>query len=310
MSQMVGKPVRVQFMRWDEHGWDSSAPPRTRRRPAGIDAAGNIVAYDYTACMMPFGDGPDAGVGPGRHDDRHRPRELRLGTAHVAGGSTAATRLAPAPDRDVRCGISTPCRHRRVLAKTQAALQRHRSRSARCAHRPAPQSCFASRADRGRARACGGAWTRITFRRANIDRRTPLWPAVAVGRGRLDARSGVEAEGRQLGRADGRRQDRPWVSPSPATTRLMSDAARPSSPTWQVNIKTGKIAVKHIVRSPRTTGSSVNPEAGREPDERHALIQRRHAARMLEQVTFNKRPRHEPRLGLVPDPPLQRIHRR
>ena len=26
MSQAVGKPVRVQFMRWDEHGWDQFGP--------------------------------------------------------------------------------------------------------------------------------------------------------------------------------------------------------------------------------------------------------------------------------------------
>jgi nicotinate dehydrogenase subunit B len=26
MSQQVGRPVRVQFMRWDEHGWDNYGP--------------------------------------------------------------------------------------------------------------------------------------------------------------------------------------------------------------------------------------------------------------------------------------------
>jgi nicotinate dehydrogenase subunit B len=49
MSQMVGKPVRVQFMRWDEHGWDQFGPAQATDVRAGIDAAGNIVAYDYTA---------------------------------------------------------------------------------------------------------------------------------------------------------------------------------------------------------------------------------------------------------------------
>ena len=38
MSQLAGKPVRLQFMRWDEHGWDNYGPaaadrhPRRRRR--------------------------------------------------------------------------------------------------------------------------------------------------------------------------------------------------------------------------------------------------------------------------------------
>ena len=49
MSQVVGKPVRVQFMRWDEHGWDQFGPAQATDVRAGIDAAGNIVAYDYTA---------------------------------------------------------------------------------------------------------------------------------------------------------------------------------------------------------------------------------------------------------------------
>ena len=49
MSQAVGKPVRVQFMRWDEHGWDQFGPAQATDVRAGIDAAGNLVAYDYTA---------------------------------------------------------------------------------------------------------------------------------------------------------------------------------------------------------------------------------------------------------------------
>jgi len=49
LSQLVGKPVRVQFMRWDEHGWDNFGPAQATDVQAGIDATGKIVAYDYTA---------------------------------------------------------------------------------------------------------------------------------------------------------------------------------------------------------------------------------------------------------------------
>ncbi len=49
LSQAVGKPVRVQFMRWDEHGWDQFGPAQATDVHAGIDAAGKLVAYDYTA---------------------------------------------------------------------------------------------------------------------------------------------------------------------------------------------------------------------------------------------------------------------
>ena len=47
MSQAVGKPVRVQFMRWDEHGWDDYGPAHLAEVRAGVDAVGKLVAYEY-----------------------------------------------------------------------------------------------------------------------------------------------------------------------------------------------------------------------------------------------------------------------
>ena len=47
MSQAVGKPVRVQFMRWDEHGWDDYGPAHLADVRAGVDASGKLVAYEY-----------------------------------------------------------------------------------------------------------------------------------------------------------------------------------------------------------------------------------------------------------------------
>ena len=47
LSQAVGKPVRVQFMRWDEHGWDDYGPAHLADVRAGIDASGKLVAYEY-----------------------------------------------------------------------------------------------------------------------------------------------------------------------------------------------------------------------------------------------------------------------
>ena len=47
LSQAVGRPVRVQFMRWDEHGWDQYGPAHLAEVRAGIDAEGNLVAYEY-----------------------------------------------------------------------------------------------------------------------------------------------------------------------------------------------------------------------------------------------------------------------
>jgi nicotinate dehydrogenase subunit B len=47
LSQEVGRPVRVQFMRWDELGWDNYGPAQLAEVRAGIDADGKIIAYTY-----------------------------------------------------------------------------------------------------------------------------------------------------------------------------------------------------------------------------------------------------------------------
>jgi CO/xanthine dehydrogenase Mo-binding subunit len=48
MSQAVGAPVRVQWMRWDEIGWDQNSPGSLMDVRAGVDAKGNLVAFDFT----------------------------------------------------------------------------------------------------------------------------------------------------------------------------------------------------------------------------------------------------------------------
>jgi len=47
LSQLAGQPVRLQFMRWDEHGWDNYGPAHVGEIRAAADAAGKIVAYQY-----------------------------------------------------------------------------------------------------------------------------------------------------------------------------------------------------------------------------------------------------------------------
>jgi CO/xanthine dehydrogenase Mo-binding subunit len=49
MSQVVGKPVRVQEMRWDNHGWDSHGQAMITDIEAAIDANGNMLAFKHTA---------------------------------------------------------------------------------------------------------------------------------------------------------------------------------------------------------------------------------------------------------------------
>jgi CO/xanthine dehydrogenase Mo-binding subunit len=45
LAQAVGKPVRVQWSRADEHGWDPKGPPTLIDLKAGFDESGNITVW-------------------------------------------------------------------------------------------------------------------------------------------------------------------------------------------------------------------------------------------------------------------------
>ena len=47
LSKLAGKPVRLQFMRWDEHGWDNYGPAHVGEVRAAADADGKLIAYEY-----------------------------------------------------------------------------------------------------------------------------------------------------------------------------------------------------------------------------------------------------------------------
>jgi CO/xanthine dehydrogenase Mo-binding subunit len=46
LAKAVGKPVRVQWMRADEHGWDPKGPPTLIDVHAAMDASGNVTAWE------------------------------------------------------------------------------------------------------------------------------------------------------------------------------------------------------------------------------------------------------------------------
>jgi nicotinate dehydrogenase subunit B len=47
LSQLAGAPVRVQFTRADEHGWDNYGPAHLGEARIAADSTGRIVAYEY-----------------------------------------------------------------------------------------------------------------------------------------------------------------------------------------------------------------------------------------------------------------------
>ena len=53
VSQLAGAPVRLQFMRWDEQGWDNYGPAVLSDVQGSVDVNGNMTALDYTAYGIP-----------------------------------------------------------------------------------------------------------------------------------------------------------------------------------------------------------------------------------------------------------------
>jgi len=58
MSKSVGKPVRVQWDRSDEHVWEHYGTPMVMKAKGGLDANGNLVAWDYNAWTAGRGGRP------------------------------------------------------------------------------------------------------------------------------------------------------------------------------------------------------------------------------------------------------------
>jgi len=56
MSQLAGRPVRVQWMREDEHGWEPKGPPQLITVRSGLDAQGNVTTWDYAEQTVPWTD--------------------------------------------------------------------------------------------------------------------------------------------------------------------------------------------------------------------------------------------------------------
>jgi nicotinate dehydrogenase subunit B len=48
LSRAAGRPMRVQWMREDEHGWDPKGPPTLVDLDAALDGTGNLIAWSST----------------------------------------------------------------------------------------------------------------------------------------------------------------------------------------------------------------------------------------------------------------------
>jgi CO/xanthine dehydrogenase Mo-binding subunit len=62
LSRAVGKPVRVQWMREDEHAWEPKGPAQLGTVRAGVDADGKIIAWDFADRGLPLTAASFAGL--------------------------------------------------------------------------------------------------------------------------------------------------------------------------------------------------------------------------------------------------------
>jgi CO/xanthine dehydrogenase Mo-binding subunit len=56
ISQIVGKPIRLQWMRWDDMQWSTQHPPAFSNVQAGLDASGKLIAFQADHYMPAMQD--------------------------------------------------------------------------------------------------------------------------------------------------------------------------------------------------------------------------------------------------------------
>ncbi|HEY4348886.1 MAG TPA: molybdopterin cofactor-binding domain-containing protein [Gaiellaceae bacterium] len=123
LSQLAGAPVRLQFMRWDEHGWDNFGPPQLADMRGAVDATGNIIAYDMTQFMPP---------GISQTADNPVRQHVGLPIGPLGLGALDTT----------NSGTQYNLANRRVIGKTLPGTSYFKTSTMRAPQ--APQTCFAS----------------------------------------------------------------------------------------------------------------------------------------------------------------------
>jgi CO/xanthine dehydrogenase Mo-binding subunit len=123
MSQLAGAPVRLQFMRWDEHGWDNFGPPLLADIRGAVDANGKIVAFEYTGFSPP---------GISQTADNPVRQHVGLPIGPLGLGALDTT----------NSGTQYDLPNRRIIGKTLPGDRFFKTSTMRAPN--APQCCFAS----------------------------------------------------------------------------------------------------------------------------------------------------------------------
>ena len=112
MSQAVGRPVRVQWSRADEHGWEPKGVAMVMEVTGGLDDAGKIVGWDYAVWTPTHSSRPGAQAGG----------SANLLAAQLA-GATPSGRGSVGGDRNARHTYDIP-KTRVISHSLQSSLLR------------------------------------------------------------------------------------------------------------------------------------------------------------------------------------------
>jgi CO/xanthine dehydrogenase Mo-binding subunit len=255
MAQAAGKPVRVQFMRWDAHGWDNYGPAQATSVRAGVDANGKIVAYDWSAHMIQYfsTESSDelAGVASAPSTGRVSLETANLGEQYAIPNQQVTVKALP-------------------MLKGYFKVSYLRAPSA-------PQALFASEQVIDELAHAAGM-DPVEFRRLNTNPKDDRWLGV-------------------LNAATAAAKWQPRVANSEAQTGNIrtgrgvalggyAETAAGVVTDIEVNMKTGKIRVKHVYAA-QDAGLTVNPALVENQIE-GAVVQGVSRA-TIEQVTFDKK---------------------
>jgi CO/xanthine dehydrogenase Mo-binding subunit len=121
LARATGQPVRVQWMRHEEHGWDPKGPPTLIDLEAALDASGNVIAWS-SQFFIPEGGAGNVALLPAEHAGL--PHETAMAPGNIQQNSalpygfpnikTALHRLADTPFRP--SWIRTPGRMQNTFA--------------------------------------------------------------------------------------------------------------------------------------------------------------------------------------------------
>jgi nicotinate dehydrogenase subunit B len=196
LSQMVEKPVRVQWSRADEHGWEPKGVAMVMDVAGGVDENGRIVGWDYAVWTPTHSSRPSAQAGGGA-------------ASFIAGqlaGATPTSRGSLGGERNARHTYNIP--NTRVVAHL---LQSSPLRVSSFRGLGSPQNSFANESFMDELAVAAGA-NPVEFRLRHLTdpRAVAVVQAVAriggwgkgdAGRGSRDAGSASNAPKRGRGMA-------------------------------------------------------------------------------------------------------------